>query len=124
MLTGQCLQEQERLPRDRLYHDRVFVAGGQPLTVRPHRNGDIRQFLFLSVIGSCCVLLCALDQRMAKGRCIWVSYVCWPFTFHLAKEKRSTLCTLSARFLSVRTLGYLALLRTNGHPAFLEVLGP
>ena len=24
----------------------------------------------------------------------------------------------------VRTLGYLALVRTNGHPAYLEVLGP
>jgi hypothetical protein len=98
------------------------AAGGQPLTVRPHRNGNTQQFFLLLGVAAC--FCCALDQRMAKSRCICVSYVCWPFTFHLAKEKRSILCTLSARFLSVRTLGHLALLRTNGHLACLEGLGP
>ena len=46
--------------------------------------------------------------------------------FHFSSAKRETIDIVHAIrvILSVRTLGHLALLRTNGHPTFLEVLGP
>jgi hypothetical protein len=47
--------------------------------------------------------------------------------FHFSSAKRETIDIVHAvrvSFSSVRTLGHSALVRTNGHPAYLEVLGP
>jgi hypothetical protein len=66
------------------------AAGGQPLTMRPHRTGNSQHFFLLLEVAAC--FCCALDRRMAKSSCICDSCVCWSFTFHLPREKRSTLC--------------------------------